>query len=138
MTNHRVNEGAKHQTPGQWLWRSVSWTFFCLTSTWVLNKAQYSKYMSDPNTHATQVTAVLVLGSCCVAHGLIWWLALGGSSAVFRQKRQKEAFSWVALVAELWRGVLMTFQALCVPLLLLLLLVVLLIVSELDIAPHFG
>lgn len=138
MTSYRVNYGAEHQSPGQWLWRSVGWTLSCLASTWVLNKLQYSKYMSDPNTHATKVAVVLAFGSCCVAHGLIWWLALNGSSAVFQRKRRNETFSWVALVAELWRGVLISFQVVCVLLLLLLLLVVLIVVGEMDIAPHFG
>ena len=140
MTEYPTDYCDAPLTPGHWLRRSLGWTFGCLVGTWLFNQLQYNKYMSESSTnpHAFKMLLVLAFSSCCVAHCLIWWLALGGNSGEFNQKQHRDTFSWVALAAELWRGVLLSFQLISVALLLLLLLVVLLVVGEVDIAPHFG
>jgi hypothetical protein len=128
------------QTPGQWLLSSVGWTANCLLGAWLVNQLAYSRFWSSSGAGAYDIkaAAVLALSSSCVAHGLIWWLALSGSSTVIRQAKKRGSFSWLTLMAEVWQGVLSCFQLICIGLLVLLLLVTLIIVSDVDIAPHFG
>jgi hypothetical protein len=100
----------------------------------------YSKLWDNSGAGAydLKAAAVLAFSSCCVAHSLIWWLALSGSSTVIEQAKKRGSFSWMTLAAEVWQGVLFAFQLGCLGLLVLLLLVTLVIVGNVDIAPHFG
>jgi hypothetical protein len=134
------NPFAPSQAPGQWLRSSVGWTATCLVGACLVNQLAYSKFVVDTGavTPATKVAVVLAFGSCCVFYGLVWWLALSGSSAVLERAKQRGGFSWATLAAEVWKGVLICLQLICLLLLLLQLLVTLLIVADPDMAPHFG
>jgi hypothetical protein len=120
------------QTPGQWLLSSMGWTANCLLGAWLVNQLAYSNFWdsSGAGTYDIKAAAVLAFSSGCVAHS--------GSSAVIGQAKKRGSFSWITLVAEVWQGVLSCFQLICIGLLVLLLLATLIIVSEIDIAPHFG
>lgn len=128
------------RTPGQWLLSSVGWTATCLLGAWVVNPVAYKIIMANSaaDNDSFNVMVLVALSTYCVAHSLIWWLGLSGSSAVIRQAKKGGIFSWATLVAEVWQGVLSCFQLICLALLPLLLLVALLLVGNVDIAPHFG
>ena len=135
-----LNPFIPSQTPGQWLLSSVGWTATCLLGAWVVNPLTYRIIMANSaaDDDSFNVVVLVALSSYCVAHSLIWWLGLSGSSAVIEQAKKRGIFSWVTLAAEVWQGVLSCFQLICLALLPLLLLVALLIVGNVDIAPHFG
>ena len=100
------NPFLKPTTTGEWLASSVCWTSSCLVALLLFNLL-----LARVPGHLTGETeAKLFFGSLCVAHVLIWWLAVAGGQAIIRYDEQRHYLSWTRLAASLWLVLLTVFQ----------------------------
>lgn len=112
MSEYQVDYAAAPLTPGQWLRRSLGWTFGCLLAVWLCSQSmhQFGHYQK---IGWLDIPGTLMFASICAAHYLIWQRALPGSTAAFEHEVVRNTFSWTVLVAGLWRVALFLFQLAC-------------------------
>ena len=112
MSEYEADYAVAPLTPGQWLRRSLGWTFGCLLAVWLCSQVmhQLGHYQK---IGWLNITGTLMFASICAAHYLIWQRALPGSTAAFEHEVTRNRFSWTVLVAGLWRVALFLFQLAC-------------------------
>jgi len=108
MTEQQSAYNVVPLTPGQWLLRSLHWVCGCQVGILLTTKAMnvLGDYLSMLPSSASELVVLLMWGSCYVCIFLIWRNVLAGSSAVLLHDARRGTFSWVRLLMQVWRVVL--------------------------------